>query len=80
MVAKPKSPQKILHSNKFIDIKSHFQSDISITLSENKVFYVWGKRMDEKIYYPREVKFESFDEIFAEYLEITYRTLDIQKK
>ncbi len=65
--------------NKFIDIKCHFSSNISIALSENNVSYIWGECKKEIIYYPREVKLESFDDIFAEYLEISYRALDIEK-
>jgi alpha-tubulin suppressor-like RCC1 family protein len=67
------------HLEKFIDIKCHFQSNISIALSEKNIFYIWGECKKEKIYYPREVKFESFDEIFAEYLGITFKALEMNK-
>jgi hypothetical protein len=77
--SRDKSPQKIRHQNKFIDIKCHFSSDISIALSKNNTFYIWGKCKEENIYYPREVKSKSFDDIFAEYLKITYRALNIEK-
>ncbi|HEY6437666.1 MAG TPA: protein kinase, partial [Ignavibacteriaceae bacterium] len=52
---------------------------ISIALSGSNVFYIWSKCKEENIYYPRDVRFESFDDIFAEYLEITYRALDIEE-
>jgi hypothetical protein len=68
---------QLAHIEKFIDIKSHFLSYISIALSEKNVFYVWGKCKEEMVYYPREVKFESFDDIFAEYLGITFKTLEL---
>ncbi len=77
--SKVKSPQKIRHKNKFIDIKCHFSNNISIALSESNVFYIWGKCKEENIYYPRDVKSESFDDIFAEYLKITDRALDMEK-
>jgi alpha-tubulin suppressor-like RCC1 family protein len=72
-----KTLQKLAHMEKFIDIKSHFLSDISIALSEKNVFYVWGKCKEEVVYHPREVKFESFDDIFAEYLGITFKALEL---
>jgi alpha-tubulin suppressor-like RCC1 family protein len=73
------SPHRIKIETKFIDIKCHFSSNISIALSEGKVFYIWGKCEIFFSYYPSQVKSESFDDIFAEYLKITYRALDIEK-
>ncbi len=78
-IQKFRTPKKLPHPNKFIDIKCYFSSNISIALSESNVFYIWGKCKEENIYYPREVKSESFDDIFAEYLKITDRALDIQE-
>ncbi len=78
-IQKFRIPKKLPHPNKFIDIKCHFSNNISIALSESNVFYIWGKCKQENIYYPREVKSESFDDIFAEYLKITYRALDMEK-
>jgi alpha-tubulin suppressor-like RCC1 family protein len=78
-IQKFRTPKKLPHPNKFINIKCHFSSDISIALSESNVFHIWGKCKKENIYYPREVKSESFDDIFAEYLKITYRALDMEE-
>jgi alpha-tubulin suppressor-like RCC1 family protein len=62
-----KNPKKLNHKNKFIDIASHFSCDISVALSVNQVFYVWGKCGEEIIKTPKETEFKSFHETFAFY-------------
>jgi alpha-tubulin suppressor-like RCC1 family protein len=49
---------------KFIDIATHPQKDISVTLS-NKEKVFWGESGEEVIKSPFETKFESFGEFFC---------------
>jgi len=66
------TPKKLVHSNKFIDIASHWWYRISTALSENGSFFVGG----ENIRTPKETDFNSFHEIFAHYCGITHLTFD----
>jgi alpha-tubulin suppressor-like RCC1 family protein len=76
---KHKTPKKLtINSSKFIDIASHYNKDISIALSVNGIYYVWGNCGKEKIKEPKETDFKSFDDIFVEYFQITYKTLDFK--
>jgi hypothetical protein len=61
-----------LNKNKFIDIASHSHYNISIALSINGIYYIWGKCGGELIEEPKETKLESFDDIFNQYFGITY--------
>jgi hypothetical protein len=79
-IEKQMTPNKLTtNTNKFIDIASHHFYYISIALSVNGFYYVWGKCGKEEIKEPKETDFKSFDDIFAEYFQITYKTLDFVK-
>jgi hypothetical protein len=76
-----KTPHKLtINSNKFIDITSHFKYGISIAVTTNGFYYIWGEFGEEKLKEPKETEFKSFDDIFAEYFQITYGTLRIDMK
>jgi hypothetical protein len=64
-----------INANKFIDIATHFYYNISVALSEEDIFYIWGKCGEELIQNPKETQFESFQEIFANYFQITYKEI-----
>jgi len=68
------TPRKLVHSNNFIDIASHWHYSISTALSQNGSFFVWGRCGKEKIRTPKETDFNSFHEIFANYCGITHQT------
>ncbi len=70
-------PVKINHDAKFVDISTHFNYDISIALSSNCAYFIWGKCGEEIICYPRETKFKSLLDIFAFYFGITNRLIHI---
>jgi hypothetical protein len=73
-------PSKLsINTNKFIDIKSHNYFDISIALSVNNKYYVWGDCGETVINKPKEYKFKSIDEVFALYFQITYKIIDFEK-
>jgi hypothetical protein len=65
-----------LSENKFIDIASHYYYDISIALSVNGVYYVWGNCREEIETEPKKI-FESIIDIFAHYFQLTFQTLNI---
>jgi alpha-tubulin suppressor-like RCC1 family protein len=69
------SQTKSFRENKFIDIATHSQHYISIALSVNGIYYVWG---GSEFPQPRETDFKSFDEIFAEKLRITAKAIHIR--
>ncbi len=69
-------PQKISSSVKFIDIASHFRYDISIALSDNNIYYIWVN-VEKKIMSPKETHFKSLNEIFRNFNQITYKTIQI---
>jgi hypothetical protein len=71
------TPKKLeINKNKFIDISSHYIYNISIALSMNGIYYVWGKCEKEMI---KETEFKSFDDIFDHFEGITFRTLNSQQ-
>jgi alpha-tubulin suppressor-like RCC1 family protein len=71
------SPKKLtINSNKFIDIASHNEYYISIALSLNGIYYIWGNCGEKVIKSPKETEFKSFNDIFVEYFQITYKTLN----
>ena len=75
-------PIKLNCSQKFIEITSHSLYDISCALSDNIFYYVWGLCHDEKeevISEPKQTQFKYFDEIFFNYYQITYKTLNIEE-
>jgi serine/threonine protein kinase len=66
-----------INSNKFINIESHHEYNISIALSINGIYYIWGKSGEsEKLKAPKETKLKSFNDIFFHYYEITHKTLN----
>jgi alpha-tubulin suppressor-like RCC1 family protein len=75
---KQKTPTKlIINENKFIDIASHCKYFISIALSNNGIYYIWGKCGEEKIIRPKGTHFISFYDIFNHYFGFTYKTLNL---
>jgi hypothetical protein len=52
---------KSFRENKFIDIATHSHYDISIALSVNQIYFIWGKSECK----PEECDFRSLGEIFA---------------
>jgi hypothetical protein len=74
------TPKKLI-INKFIEIESHSHYCISIALSVNGIYYVWGKcRQYGEIREPKETEFKSFDDIFGHYFGITYETSNLCNK
>jgi alpha-tubulin suppressor-like RCC1 family protein len=73
------TPKKLtINSNKFIDIASDYNYFVSIALSVNGIYYVWGNcGVNKKMIEPKETKFKSFDDIFGHYFGITYKTSNL---
>jgi hypothetical protein len=65
---------------KFIEIASHYYYCISIALSVDKTYYIWGKCGKEDIKLPKKTEFKSFDEIFNHYFGITLKTTNLYNK
>jgi hypothetical protein len=67
-------PVLLKQQNKFIRIASHFEANISISLSENDLFYIWGhcKGLADFIIAPLETIHRSFDDVFLQYTNINY--------
>jgi RCC1 and BTB domain-containing protein len=72
-------PVKLYNKNNFVDIESNFNYDISIALSVDGVYFIGGKFDNQTINFPKETKFKSFDEIFENFFQITYRAINIKK-
>jgi alpha-tubulin suppressor-like RCC1 family protein len=72
------SPQRIKIETKFIDISSRWNNDISIALSQDGIYYIWGKCGEEIIRTPKQTDFESFVEIYAKYLKITNKAINFE--
>jgi alpha-tubulin suppressor-like RCC1 family protein len=76
------TPKKlIINENEFIYIASYYNHFISIALSVNGIYYIWGncgKRFSEAevIEVPKQTEFNSFNEIFNHYIGITYKTIE----
>ncbi len=70
-------PLKVNHSIKFCDITTHWNQEFFAALSKNGSFYVWdqhewkGEIIDE----PQETYYKSYNEIFVNYLKITYQPI-----
>ncbi len=75
---KHKIPKKLIDRNKFIDIASHYSHMISIGLSVNNIYYVWGKTEKENLREPKQIVFKSFNEIFDHYFGITHKVFEIK--
>ncbi len=65
-------PVKLIIDNKFINIATHFMEDISVSLSNDNKFYVWGKCGNEIHSTPTLTNFISFDEVFSNFTNIQY--------
>jgi alpha-tubulin suppressor-like RCC1 family protein len=73
-----RSPQRIKIETKFIDISSHWNKLISIALSQDGIYYIWGECGEEIIRAPKPTSFESFIEIYAEYFKITHKAINFE--
>ncbi len=60
-------PMKLNHKNKFIDIASHSDDDISVSLSDEGIYYVWGECKSTRFSTSTRTISKSFDEVFATY-------------
>jgi hypothetical protein len=60
---------------KFIDICSHSMTDISIALSQEGVYYVWGLCGEKRIYSPESTDFSSFNDVLINYHQITIKPI-----
>jgi hypothetical protein len=58
-----KFPIKLDLNNKLIDIESHSYYCISMSVSEEFIYYVWGRFEKSYVSSPRPTKYESFEEI-----------------
>jgi RCC1 and BTB domain-containing protein len=58
-----------MSENSFIDIRSHFDSNISIALSSNGFYCIWGQTDSGVIKVPKETDIKSFHEIYSLYLK-----------
>jgi alpha-tubulin suppressor-like RCC1 family protein/tRNA A-37 threonylcarbamoyl transferase component Bud32 len=74
------SPHRIKTETKFIDISSHRTENISIALSQNGIYYNWGKCGEEIVRSPKPTDFESFVEIYAKYLKITHKAINFEEQ
>jgi alpha-tubulin suppressor-like RCC1 family protein len=70
---------KIESKEKFTDIATHYNYNISVALSEKGKIFVWGQCAEVMINNPFETPFECFNEVFAQYFQITYKTIDFKK-
>jgi alpha-tubulin suppressor-like RCC1 family protein len=64
-----KTPKKLNHEKRFIDIASHWRTYLSIAQSLDNKYYVWGHCKEENILIPIETKLKSFNEILVSYSE-----------
>lgn len=70
-------PVRLTHKNgdlltKFSDIASSFMENISVALSSDNHFYIWGKCGKEIHLTPNQTKCKSFEEVFSNYTFIQY--------
>jgi hypothetical protein len=62
-----KIPIKLNHEKRFIDIASHWNSNISIAQSLDNKYYIWGDCKEQQILIPTKTKLKSFNEILVHY-------------
>jgi hypothetical protein len=74
------SPHRIKIETKFIDISSRWDKYISIALSQDGIYYNWGKCGEEIIRTPKPTNFESFVEIYAKYFKITQKAINFEEE
>jgi alpha-tubulin suppressor-like RCC1 family protein len=72
-----RTPIKLNHEKKFIDIASHWKTTISLAQSLDNKYYVWGKCKEQIILIPTETKLKSFNEILVHY---SGNTLEVSEK
>jgi alpha-tubulin suppressor-like RCC1 family protein len=66
-------PTKILSKNKFIDIATSKEYNISVAQPSDGIYYIWGFCGEEIITKLKPTQFNSFNEIFVNYCNITYK-------
>jgi serine/threonine protein kinase len=66
------TPVKLTHLNKFWDIASNFIEDISVSLSIENHFYIWGKCGEDIHLTPYQTSCKSFIEVFSMFTQIQY--------
>jgi hypothetical protein len=59
-----RKPFKFNHEKRFNEIRSHWSKKISIALSVDNIYYVWGDCRENHILTPIETGFKSFNETF----------------
>jgi alpha-tubulin suppressor-like RCC1 family protein len=74
------SPQRIKIEEKFIDISSHCRKEISIALSQDGIYYIWGKCGEEIVRTPKPTNFESFVDIYSKYFKITQKAINFEEQ
>jgi alpha-tubulin suppressor-like RCC1 family protein len=74
------SPTKIMIQKKFTEIVSHKDCNISVALSIDGVFYIWGDCETDPITTPKSTEFNSFNKIFLNYFDITYNRINNENK
>jgi serine/threonine protein kinase len=62
-----RTPKKLNHEKRFIDIASHWRANISIAQSLDNKYYVWGNCKEEINLIPIETNLKSFNEILVHY-------------
>jgi alpha-tubulin suppressor-like RCC1 family protein len=67
------TPVKLTHINKFKDIASNSMEDISVSLSIENIFYVWGRCAEDVYFTPIQTNCTSFNEVFSNYTQIQYK-------
>jgi hypothetical protein len=73
-------PTKIMIQNQFIDIAAHKDCYISVALSVDGIYHIWGYCGQEIITNPKPTQFDSFDRIFLNYYGITYKSISSKIK
>jgi alpha-tubulin suppressor-like RCC1 family protein len=61
-------PFVLYHEKKFVDISSHWCENISIALSFDNIYYVWGDFREGDILKSIETNFKSFNETFIHFI------------
>jgi tRNA A-37 threonylcarbamoyl transferase component Bud32 len=65
---------KLEHENKFKDIASHWNEDITMGLSTDNIYYFWDKRSENETLIPTETKFKSFNRLFTHHCEYYFES------
>jgi hypothetical protein len=74
------TPTKIMIKKKFTEIASNKYCDLSAALSIDGVFYIWDNCGKETTVTPKSTEFNSFNQIFLNYFEITYNRINNKNK